>query len=135
MSTETQASNETAHADTATALAERYIALWNETDADARRAGIDALYTADARYADPLVDARGRDEIDATVAGAQRQFAGLAFSLAGPVDSHHDTARFQWHLGAPGADEPLVVGFDVVTVADGRLRQVYGFLDKVPAGA
>jgi SnoaL-like domain len=113
-------------------LAKRYIDAWNETDAPARRALINELYTDDAGYTDPLARASGRDQIDATIAAVQQQFAGLVFSLAGSVDSHHDTARFQWHLGAPGADEPLVVGFDVVVAENGRLRQVYGFLDKVP---
>jgi hypothetical protein len=114
-------------------LAKRYIDAWNEPDALARRALISDLYTDDAGYTDPLAQASGRDQIDATIAAVQQQFAGLVFSLAGPVDAHHDTARFQWHLGAPGADEPLVVGFDVVVAENGRLRQVYGFLDKVPA--
>jgi hypothetical protein len=113
-------------------IAERYIDAWNETDATTRRALIDELYTQDAGYTDPLLDANGRDQIDAAIEGAQQQFAGLVFSLAGPVDSHHDTARFQWHLGAPGADEPLVVGFDVAVAEGGQLRRVYGFLDKVP---
>lgn len=116
-----------------TTLAKRYIDTWNETDAPARRALIDELYTADAGYTDPLVQASGREQIDATIAAVQQQFAGLVFSVAGPVDAHHDTARFQWHLGAPGAGEPLVIGFDVVVTESGRLRQVYGFLDKVPA--
>jgi len=114
-------------------LAKRYIDAWNEIDAPARRALIEDLYTPDAGYTDPLVDAQGRDQIDATIGAVQQQFAGLVFSLAGPVDAHHDTVRFQWHLGAPGADEPLVVGFDVAVAQDGRLRRVYGFLDKVPA--
>jgi SnoaL-like domain len=115
-----------------TTIAQRYIAVWNETDATARRAKIEALYTADAGYTDPLFDAKGRDQIDATIEAAQQQFAGLVFSLAGPVDAHHDTARFQWHLGAPGAEEPLVIGFDVAVTEGDRLHRVYGFLDKVP---
>jgi len=113
-------------------IAQRYIEVWNETDAASRRAKIDALYTADAGYTDPLVDAQGRDQIDATIGAVQQQFAGLVFSLAGPVDAHHDTARFQWHLGAPGAEEPLVIGFDVAVTEGDRLHRVYGFLDKVP---
>ena len=55
------------------------------------------------------------------------------FSLAGPVDAHHQQARFTWGLGPEGA-EPLIVGFDVaVTGDDGQLVTVLGFLDKVPA--
>jgi len=118
-----------------TAVAERYIAAWNETDATARRGLVEAVYTEDASYVDPLVAAEGHDAIDATLGAVQGQFAGLVFGLGGAVDGHHDLARFTWTLGPAGA-EALVVGFDVVRVAaDGRIRAVAGFLDKVPAGA
>jgi hypothetical protein len=55
------------------------------------------------------------------------------FTLNGPIDAHHDLARFAWHLGKPGSDEPIVIGFDVVATAQERIQQVFGFLDKVPA--
>ena len=62
------------------------------------------------------------------------QFAGLVFSLGGPVDGHHDVVRFTWHLG-PAGEEPIVVGFDVAELdAEDRITAVHGFLDKVPAG-
>lgn len=114
-------------------LVRRYIDVWNETDAGRRRDLIEALYARDADYTDPLGVSVGRDAIDRTIAGAQEQFAGLRFSLAGPVDAHHDIARFTWHLGPEGAAEPLVIGFDVAVIQDGRIRRVHGFLDKVPA--
>lgn len=114
-------------------LAERYIATWNETDSQRRRQAIDALWSADGSYVDPLGVAEGPDAIAATIAGAQAQFAGLEFRLAGPVDGHHNQARFTWELG-PAGGEALVVGFDVaVTDPSGRLREVFGFLDRVPA--
>jgi SnoaL-like domain len=113
--------------------AEAYIAVWNETDAAARRALIAELFTEGVRYTDPLGDVQGHDGVDAFIAGAQAQFAGLVFSLAGDADGHHDTARFTWHLGAPGSDEPLAIGFDVVDVEAGRITHVHGFLDKVPS--
>jgi hypothetical protein len=57
----------------------------------------------------------------------------MTFWLAGPVDAHHDQARFSWELG-PADAEALVVGFDVAQRnADGRLALVLGFLDKVPS--
>ena len=31
--------------------------------------------------------------------------------------------------------EPLVIGFDVAVLDEGRIRQVHGFLDKVPVAA
>jgi hypothetical protein len=114
---------------------ERYIECWNQADPERRRSLIEELWAVDASYTDPLADVRGREAIDAVIAAAQRQFAGLVFSLGGPVDANHNQARFTWHLG-PRGGEPLVVGFDVAVLdADRRIRAVHGFLDKVPAAA
>jgi SnoaL-like domain len=116
-------------------LIDRYLACWNETDSTARRDLITKTWADDASYIDPLVDAQGHDAIDAAIAATQGQFPGHVFALAGPVDAHHDVARFSWGLGRDG-DEPLVIGSDVASVsADGRLARVVGFLDKVPRGA
>jgi hypothetical protein len=118
-----------------TDLAARYLAAWNETDATARRAAVDALFTEDARYTDPLADVAGREAIAATIAAVQGQFPGFVFRLAGPVDGHHDQLRFTWHLGPDGKEAPIA-GFDVaVTDGAGRIRSVLGFLDRVPAAA
>jgi hypothetical protein len=116
-------------------LIDRYLACWNETDSTARRDLITKTWADDASYIDPLVDVQGHDAIDAAIAATQGQFPGHVFALAGPVDAHHDVARFSWGLGRDG-DEPLVIGSDVASVsADGRLARVVGFLDKVPSGA
>ncbi len=113
-------------------LAARYLATWNETDPAQRRAAVEALFTDDARYTDPLVDVTGHDAIESTVAAVQAQFPGWVFRLAGPVDAHHDQLRFTWHLGPEGQEAP-VVGSDVaVTDGTGRIRTVLGFLDRVP---
>lgn len=114
-------------------LAVRYLDTWNETDPDARRKAIGQLWAADGRYTDPMAVAAGHDAIDATIAAVQSQFGGLVFSLGGPVDAHHNIARFTWNLGPEGG-EALVVGFDVVVLdEDGRISAVLGFLDKIPA--
>ncbi|TDC22467.1 nuclear transport factor 2 family protein [Streptomyces sp. 8K308] len=116
-------------------LAERYLAVWNETDPEARRELVAAVFAEDVEYVDPLASVRGRAGIDGVIAAAQGQFDGLVFTPGGPVDAHHDIARFTWHLGPEGAD-PIVIGFDVAVLdEDGRIRQVFGFLDRVPAGA
>ncbi|MDB5040743.1 MAG: isomerase [Candidatus Eremiobacteraeota bacterium] len=115
-------------------LVHRYIQSWNETDPTRRRALIEQVYTADALFTDPLVSAEGWDAIDRAVAGAQQKLGGMAITLAGPIDAHHDAARFTWHAGMPGLSEPVVVGFDVAVAENGRLRAVIGFFDKVPAG-
>ncbi|MEY9963911.1 hypothetical protein ABIA33_001945 [Streptacidiphilus sp. MAP12-16] len=114
-------------------LAERYLATWNETDPTARRRLVADLWAEDGNYTDPLVSADGPDAIDATLGAVQGQFSGLVFTLGGPVDAHHDIARFTWELGPQGG-EALVIGFDVLVAdADGRIKNVHGFLDKVPS--
>lgn len=115
------------------AVAERYLAVWNETDAEARRAGIAALFADDVRYVDPIAAVQGHDGLDGLIGAVHQQFPGLVFRLGGAVDAHHDQARFTWHLGRPG-EEPLVEGFDVAERDDsGRISLVLGFIDKAPA--
>lgn len=110
-----------------------YLECWNETDPAARKILIDKVWAADAEYIDPLGKVRGRAAIDVTIAAVQQQFPGCVFTLAGPVDAHHQQARFTWALGPDGA-EPLVVGFDVAVTDDaGQIAAVLGFLDQVPA--
>jgi SnoaL-like protein len=118
-----------------TDLAERYLATWNETDPTARRAAVDDLFSATARYTDPLAYAEGRSAIEATIAAVQEQFPGFVFRLLGSVDAHHHQLRFGWELGPEGQEAPIA-GFDVAVVdADGRIATVFGFLDRVPAAA
>ncbi|ONI84096.1 polyketide cyclase [Actinosynnema sp. ALI-1.44] len=108
-------------------IAQRYIDSWNETDPAKRRLIVEEVFTPDATYTDPLASVTGHEAIDQMLAAVQNQFAGMAFRL-GPVDGHHDVARFTWELG----DDAVVVGFDVIVLADGRIKHVHGFLDKVP---
>jgi SnoaL-like domain len=116
-------------------IIKRYLDAWNETDAGARLALVESLWTADGSYTDPLADVRGPDAIAGLIGAAQQQFAGLVFTLGGPVDTNHNQARFTWHLG-PDGGEPVVIGFDVVVLdSAGRIASVHGFLDKVPAAA
>jgi hypothetical protein len=114
-------------------VVDRYIAVWNEPDADARRRAVAELWTEDGTYTDPLAAAEGHEAIEAVIAGAREHFPGHVFKLFGDIDAHHDVVRFGWELVPEGGDESVVVGFDVaVATSNGSLRNVYGFLDKVP---
>ena len=117
------------------ALADRYLAAWNATDPATRRALVEEVFAEDVTYTDPMADVAGRAALDATIAAVQGMFPGFVFRLAGPADAHHDQLRFTWHLGPEGVEAPIT-GFDVAVVdADGRIRTVLGFLDRVPAAA
>ncbi len=65
---ERQLSNRTASTEIS-ALIDRSIAIWNETDPAARRTLIEATWAEDATYTDPALNGAGRDGIDAMTAG------------------------------------------------------------------
>jgi hypothetical protein len=113
-------------------LADRYIAAFNETDARRRCRLLEELYSSDSTYTDPHVDLRGPEAIEAFIAETQQRFPGVTFSLRGPVDTHHNQARFQWQAG-PAEQPDQFVGFDVIVASDGRIRNVYGFMDAAPS--
>ena len=117
----------------ATEIANRYIALWNETDNSRRRAMIARTWTEDARYVDPLMQSVGHDGIDGMIAAVHARFPGHRFALDGSPDGHNDRVRFCWTL-APDGGAAMAHGTDFAVVAsDGRLASVTGFLDAVSA--
>ncbi len=112
-----------------TTVVDGYVDAWNATDADERRARIVEVFADGATYADPLVQGAGHDGIDALIAGVQATYPDHRFELLGAPDAHHDRVRFSWTLVGP--DGPIAVGHDFATVAaDGRLRDVTGFLEQ-----
>ncbi|MFR9793024.1 nuclear transport factor 2 family protein [Streptomyces sp. MB22_4] len=116
--------------------AARYFEAWNATEPEALRKAVAAAWAADGSYTDPLADVRGHEGVAAVIAAAHEQFPGFVFRPLGAVDGHHDTARFGWELVNEADGSAPVAGFDVVTLdGEGRIRQVLGFLDRVPAGA
>ena len=114
-----------------TTIAKNYIAAWNETDAGKRRALLDAAFTGDISYADPVMQGDGHDGLGALIEGVHQKFAGFRFSLTGTPDGFADYIRFSWALGPEGT-ESVIEGTDVGIVEEGRLKMVRGFLDKVP---
>ncbi|RWA45828.1 polyketide cyclase [Cupriavidus sp. UYMSc13B] len=116
------------------ALADRYLAAWNETDAARRRDLIALAWTESASYVDPLMRGDGHAGIDAMIAAVQGKFPGFRFTRVSPVDAHGEHLRFTWELG-PAGEPALVVGTDFATIsADGRLARMTGFIDRAPAG-
>ncbi|GGF03918.1 hypothetical protein GCM10011611_06740 [Aliidongia dinghuensis] len=115
-------------------IAERYIAAWNETDADRRAALLGQDWAEDAVYVDPMGRAAGQRDIGALIGAVQQRFPGFRFALVRPADGHGDHVRFSWSLGPAGAAPPIE-GSDVLVLDGGRIAQVIGFLDKLPAAA
>ncbi|MBV8474339.1 MAG: nuclear transport factor 2 family protein [Hyphomicrobiales bacterium] len=115
-------------------IAQRYIATWNETDPDERMTLLRSGWAEDASYADPMAKVAGAEALGALIGGVHDRFPGFRFALIGEPDGHGDYVRLAWSLGPEGVPAPIE-GSDVVTVANGRIASVVGFLDKVPQAA
>ena len=130
-------------------LAENYMALWNEPDADRRRRMIAELWTEDGRHilqppeeirglaAQPgiglpaVLEARGHQEIEARAASVYEHWVGsegLSFRGRDDADRLGDVVKFHWE--AVGQDgEVFAVGLDfLVLAADGRIERDYTFV-------
>ena len=114
-----------------TAIAHRYIELWNERAQSRRRDLLSENWTTDARYVDPLMAGDGHDAVDALIAGVQQRFPEFKFKLIGEPNGYGDQLRFSWGLGPDGVDSPIK-GTDFALLKDGRIRSITGFLDQVP---
>ena len=133
----------------ATALAEKYLALWNEPDADRRRRMIAELWTEDGRHilqapeeireiaARPglampaILEARGYEEIEARAASAYEHWVGsegLSFRGRDDVERLGDVVKFHWEAIAKNG-EVFGVGLNFLVLAgNGRIERDYTFV-------
>jgi hypothetical protein len=132
-------------------LAERYLALWNEPDADRRRRIVSELWTADgsqilqppaemrAIAASPgiglaaTLEARGHAELEARAATSYEHWVGaegLAFRGRGDVERLGDVAKFHWEAVTRDGEVAAVGLVFVVLGADGRIQRDYVFIES-----
>ena len=133
----------------ATAMAEKYLALWNEPDPERRRRMIAELWTEDGRHilqppqeiraiaAQPgiglkaILEARGYEEIEARAASSYEHWVaseGLSFRGRDDVERLGDVVKFHWEAVAKNG-EVFGVGLDfLVLAADGRIKRDYTFV-------
>ena len=130
-------------------LADRYLALWNEPDADRRRRMIAELWTEDGRHilqppqeireiaARPglamaaILEARGHEEIEARAASAYEHWVGSeGLSFRGRDDAERLGGLVKFHWEAVAKDgEVFAVGLSfLIIAADGRIERDYTFV-------
>jgi hypothetical protein len=130
-------------------LAERYVALWNESDPDRRRRMIAELWTEDGSHilqppqeireiaARPglgmtaTLEARGYAEIEARATTAYDEWVaseGLSFRPRDDAERLGDVVKFHWEAIARDG-EVFAVGLNFLVVAsDGRIVRDYTFV-------
>ncbi len=111
-----------------------YIAAWNETDPERRRAMVARTWADDGRYLDAHREGEGQAAIDAMIGATQGRFAGYRFRLSSGIEAHHDRVRFSWTAGGTAEAPLFFAGTDFATFGpDGRFRMVTGFTDAAPS--
>ena len=146
--TETQAFAEISSR-SAAELAEKYLALWNEPDADRRRRLIAELWTQDGRHilqppqeireiaARPglaitaILEARGYEEIAARAASAYEHWVGsegLSFRGRDDAERLGDVVKFHWEAVARDGELVAVGLVFLVLAAHGRIERDYTFV-------
>lgn len=122
--------------ETISALVERYVALWNQADAQLRRRSIDQLWAEDGVHFSRSIEARGHAQIEARVAKAHAEFVGSGryrFVSANNVQSHHGGVRFNWRMVGVSDQRVAAIGFDFLLLdADGRIHSDHQFSDPLP---
>ena len=113
------------------AFVARYVSVWNEPDAAARRRLVEALWSPDGSNFTRNSQWRGYDALEARVRGSWEKWVRDGGCLFRPrhADTHHGVARFVWEMTA--ADGKVIsVGTEVLLLAaDGRIREDYQFIE------
>ena len=123
--------------DTPSRLAERYVALWNQTDAALRRAEIEQLWVPGGEHFVRTLQARGYEELERRVTGSHEKNVrdgGYLFRVAGAVQALQDTLMFHWDMVPAGTTRVAALGLQFLKLApDGRIAVDYQFILPTPA--
>ena len=119
------------------ALVARYIAVWNEPDAQRRRERVAELWGDSGQSLQRVLDPRGIDAITARVATSHDKWVvgrDFDFRLVGKPQAHHDAVLCNWAMGPRGGDEVVSLGLSFLLLdAHGLLHSDLQFVEPPPA--
>jgi hypothetical protein len=130
-------------------LADRYMAVWIEPDAERRRKAIaqlwseagvqllqppqEVLRTAADLGLTPTLQARGHDELEVRVTRAYEEFVAPGEYVFRPRDNAArlgNLVKFNWEMVTTGGGEVAAVGLAILILDDdGRIRTDYQFIE------
>ncbi|WP_248926704.1 hypothetical protein [Paenibacillus hamazuiensis] len=117
-------------------FAEKYAAVWNESDAGRRRKLISELWAEDAEHYAKTLEARGYAELEARIIRAYEinvVEGGYLFKAAGSPDGHHNVVKLGWEMVPKEGGSAAAVGTVFVILGDdGRIVADYQFTYTLP---
>ncbi len=112
-------------------LADRYAAVWNETDADARRQAIADLWAPDGQHYVKTREARGYEALETRIVGSYEKNVrdgGNRFRAAKNAQALRGLVTFNWEMVTAGG-EVAAVGLEFLVLDDrGRILTDYQFI-------
>lgn len=132
-------------------LVERYLAMWNEPDPEARRAAVRVLWAEDGvqvlqppeemrqaaakvGFVNAVLEARGHDELEARVTRAYEEFVAsgeFRFRSRKDAVALGDVVRFGWEMAPADGGDATAAGTEFVVVDPrGRIRADYQFIER-----
>ena len=113
-------------------LADRYVAVWNETNPAARRDTIAQLWLPDGVHYVTTREARGYAALEERVIGSHNKNvreAGHVFKAVKNAQALHGVVTFNWEMIRPATGEVLAVGLEFLQIdADGRITSDFQFI-------
>ena len=113
-------------------LADRYVAVWNEADAESRRRQIAELWVPEGQHYVDVREARGYDALEQRIAGSYNKNVrdgGHRFRPVQDARQLRDLVTFGWEMVQADEDRVVAQGFAVLLVNDeGRIRVDYLFM-------
>jgi len=113
-------------------LADRYVAVWNETDADARRKAISELWAPAGRHYVKTLEVRGHDELEERVVGAHQKNVrdnGNRFRAVANAQTLRNVVTFNWEMVPAAGGTILAVGLEFLVLDDqGQITDDYQFI-------
>ena len=117
----------------AQAIADRYVAMWNEADADNRRQMISELWTADGVHFVRTLEARGHEALETRVIGSHNKNVrdnGYVFRASPNAEHLQGIVKFNWQMVPATGGATAAIGLDILMIDEnGRIREDYQFIE------
>src|SRR5271155_918644 len=100
--------------DSAQELADRYVAVWNETDAERRRQSIADLWTPEGEHYAGAREVRGYAALEDRIRGSHEKNVrdgGHSFRAVKGAQALHDAVTFNWEMLPADSEEVAASGF------------------------
>jgi len=131
-------------------LVSRYVAVWNQPDAELRRKAIRALWAEDGAhilqpsqeirkaatglgFTSTVLEARGHDALEVRVTRAYEEFVApgeFTFRPRDNADRLHDVVKFNWEMVPSGGGDVAGAGLEILILdEDGRIKADYQFIE------